>query len=102
MKVKQTVAAVCLAAIMATSVGAAAQPKYDRNPTSSEGVWSHSYGNNDVGDTIKSDFVSKMPVYPSWAYAQNDKLQGEDVTKPYGEHAVSTVTQVDGRKKWYE
>ncbi len=71
MKVKKTVAAVCLAAIMATSVGAAAEAR-DYAPLQNEGTWSHGCGKNEAGDRIYSEFTSKMHPYKSWAYAVND------------------------------
>ena len=101
MKVKQTVAALCLAAIMATSVGAAAEAR-DYAPLQNEGTWSHGCGDNKAGDRIYSEFESKMNPYKSWAYAVNDKLNGRDVTVAYGAgKATSEIWQVDYRT-WYQ
>lgn len=63
MKVKKTVAALCLAAIMATSVGASAEGLFgfwiSRDPLNSEGApdsWKHGVENNTVYSRHLSQF----------------------------------------------
>lgn len=87
MKVKQTVAALCLAAVMATSVGAAAVHTWP--PLHSEGKWSHGVKNS----IIYSDFQSLIHNW-SWACVQdsNNKTVDNWVHYPNQAHAETKKT----------
>lgn len=80
MKIKQTVAAVCLAAIMATSVGAAAEAR-TREPSHSEGVWDHGV-ESDGSKYVYSKYKSNIKRF-SWAMAVNHFGRMYDDTADY-------------------
>ena len=99
MKIKQTVAAVCLAAIMATSVGAAAEAR-TREPSHSEGVWDHGVESG----CSYSYFQSKTQNW-SWSCAANGKQFMRDDLMPYrsGKPAKSSVSRTPfGNRQWWD
>lgn len=97
MKVKKTVAALCLAAIMATSVGASAEGKFgfwqDRDPYTNEGgseKWSHGVSGKTVYSYYQSPWSEKsyaMVLFNNngacidWKYNAQARAEG---TAAYG------------------
>lgn len=98
MKVKKTVAALCLAAIMATSVGAAAYPAKETPPAHSEGKWEHGFASTYSYSYFKS-YICRW----SWSYAQVG-AGGVDTYAKYPQTAKSeTECGVDwGHREYWD
>lgn len=100
MKVKQTVAAVCLAAIVATSIGASAYGAWSSsNPNSKVGAWDHGAEGNWVGAKIYSYFYP-AEYGTSGAYAQANSGEADYRWEKDRVTAIATIKQ-DGYTSYY-
>lgn len=76
MKVKKTVAALCLAAIMATSVGASAYTDWkDTRPKSGEGSWDRDHN----GEKIYSTYYPEDKIGRAGAYVSDYNINYYDL-----------------------
>ena len=97
MKVKQTVAALCMAAIMATSVCASAYGSWQSSkPNSKVGAWEHGSQGSYVGAKIYSYFYPAKSDAYAGAYVQGNSINNYKMIHTTGGTAAIATTKQDG------